>query len=240
MMPGFRLNLAPLKEPLGFIRILEWFTAVFAFGSCGGYSGQNVISLDCTDGDNTTEAVNLTAEFFYPFRLSQGLLIEANTSLCNHTIPETRLIGDAASSVEFFVGVAVMAFLYCMLALVVYLGYMHVYKDSNFGPMLDFLVTASFAFLWLVSSSAWARGLGVVKESVSLEGISGSLGLCDEPQVNCQITEAANTRSLDISVVFGFLNLVVWIGNAWFVYKETQWHSKKAAGQQGRASQAGI
>lgn len=31
--------------------------------------------------------------------------------------------------------VAVLAFLYSMVALLVYLGYMHVYRDSDFGPM---------------------------------------------------------------------------------------------------------
>ncbi|KAL2102706.1 hypothetical protein ACEWY4_001874 [Coilia grayii] len=238
MMPGFRLNLAPLKEPLGFIRVLEWFTAVFAFGSCGGYSGQNVISLNCTEGANGS-LTTLTAALYYPFRLNQEFLVEGNTTLCNRTVTETHLMGDAASSVEFFVGVAVLAFLYCMLALLVYLGYMHVYKDSNFGPTLDFVVTAAFAFLWLVCSSAWARGLQVVKYATSLAGISSTLSLCSEPDVSCQISEMANMRSLDISVVFGFLNLIVWLGNAWFVYKETQWHSQKAAAQQGQGRRAG-
>lgn len=235
MMPGFRLNLAPLKEPLAFIRVLEWFTAVFAFGSCGGYSGKNVITLNCTEGANQT----LTAAFSYPFRLNLEVLVEANTTLCNRSVAETHLSGDAASSVEFFVGVAVLAFLYCMLALLVYLGYMHVYKDANFGPMLDFVVTASFAFLWLVCSSAWARGLQTVKDATSAAGIDATLSLCQEPDVSCSLSEMANMRSLDISVVFGFLNVIVWIGNAWFVYKETQWHSQKTAAATSASNQQG-
>lgn len=191
--------------------------------------------------------------------------MEGNTTLCNRTVAETHLIGDSASSVEFFVGVAVLAFLYCMLALLVYLGYMHVYKDSNFGPTLvsatsegflclecdqlcnprflgmiydwqvfsppslsfslsvllalfaslslfchlpcslaplqDFVVTAAFAFLWLVCSSAWARGLQVVKDATGPAGIDSTLSLCREPDVHCEVSEMANMRSLDISVV---------------------------------------
>ncbi len=61
--------------------------------------------------------------------------MENNTALCNHTVPATHLVGDSSSSVEFFVAVAVLAFLYSMVALLVYLGYMHVYRDSDFGPM---------------------------------------------------------------------------------------------------------
>lgn len=45
------------------------------------------------------------------------------------------MMGDSASSAEFFVGVGVICFLYSMVALLIYLGYMHVYKNSDFGPI---------------------------------------------------------------------------------------------------------
>ena len=69
-------------------------------------------------------------------RLSQVSLVEVNMTFCNHTAGPTHLSGDSASSAEFFVGVGVVCFLYCMVALLVYLGYMHVYKDSDFGPII--------------------------------------------------------------------------------------------------------
>ncbi|CAL8242205.1 unnamed protein product [Merluccius merluccius] len=227
MMTGFRLNLSPLKEPLGFVKLVEWFTAIFAFGCCGGYSGKNIVSVFCGNGTNKT----LTAAFSYPFRLSQDLLVEGNMTFCNHTAGPTHLVGDSASSAEFFVGVAVVCFLYAMAALLVYLGYMHVYKDSDFGPIVDFVVTATIAFLWLVCSSAWAKGLQNVKDATGDEGIASTLDICTQSDITCRVTEFANLRSLNISVVFGYLNLCVWAGNAWFVYKETRWHSQKYAGQ---------
>ncbi|KAL7828286.1 hypothetical protein AOLI_G00314380 [Acnodon oligacanthus] len=247
MQTGFRFNLSPVKEPLGFIKVVEWLTAVFAFGSCGGYSGRNVISLFCSSGSNET----LDATFSYPFRfrvfifrrddiivsallprLNQVQLVAENFTLCNHTVSETHLVGDSSSSAEFFVAVAVLAFLYCMAALLVYVGYMHVYRDSDFGPMFDFVVTAAFAFLWLVCSSAWARGLQLVKYATGTEGIASTLLPCGEDGMTCEVTEFASLRTLNISVVFGFLNLIVWAGNAWFVYKETRWHSQKVNSQQ--------
>ncbi|CAL8329806.1 unnamed protein product [Boreogadus saida] len=253
MMTGFRLNLSPLKEPLGFVKLVEWvspsdlletsvfsvlvrmrmggvwseLTAIFAFGSCGGYSGTNVISLFCGNGTNET----LSAAFSYPFRLSQVSLVEANLTFCNHTAGPTHLVGDSASSAEFFVGVGVVCFLYSMVALLVYLGYMHVYKDSDFGPIIDFLLTAALAFLWLLSSSAWARGLQNVKHATGDAGVAATLGVCARGDVTCRVTEFASLRSLNVSVVFGFLNLCVWAGNAWFVYKETRWHAQKHGGQ---------
>ncbi|XP_056604443.1 synaptophysin-like protein 1 [Triplophysa dalaica] len=228
MQTGFRLNWSPLKEPLGFVKIVEWLAAVLAFGTCGGYSGRNVLSISC-DG-NSTET--LPVIFSYPFRLSRVLLVENDTNLCNQTVAEAHLIGDSSSSVEFFVAVAVLAFLYSMVSLLVYLGYMHVYRDSDFGPMFDFVMTAAFAFLWLVCSSAWARGLQMVKDATGATGIQSTLHLCLRRLGACEVTEYASMRSLNISVVFGFLNLIVWFVNAWFVYKESRWHSQKVNARQ--------
>ncbi|KAJ8006541.1 hypothetical protein DPEC_G00108320 [Dallia pectoralis] len=227
MMTGFRLNLAPVKEPLGFIRLVEWLTAIFAFWSCGGYSGTTTMSLFCSEGRNET----LKATFSYPFRLNRVTLVDGNTTLCNHSVATTHLMGDSASSAQFFVGVAVICFFYAMLALLIYLGYMHVYKDSDFGPMFDFGLTAVIAFLWLVCSSAWAKGLQNVKDAVGTTGITSTLAVCQESNVTCEVTEFPGVRSLNVSVVVGFLNLVLWAGNAWFVYKETRWHSQKYSAQ---------
>ncbi|XP_042594247.1 synaptophysin-like protein 1 [Cyprinus carpio] len=224
MQTGFSLNWSPVKEPLCFVKLVEWLTAVLAFGTCGGYTGRNVVSIICGGSTNET----LSATFTYPFRLNQELLVENNTTLCNHTVPATHLVGDSSSSVEFFVAVAVLAFLYSMVALLVYLGYMHVYRDSDFGPMF---VTV-FDFLFLVCSSAWARGLQTVKDATSTAGIESTLALCKDEDVKCEVTEYASLRSLNISVIFGFLNLIIWAGNVWFVYKETRWHSQKVNAQQ--------
>uniref|UniRef100_A0A671T5M5 Synaptophysin-like protein 1 n=1 Tax=Sinocyclocheilus anshuiensis TaxID=1608454 RepID=A0A671T5M5_9TELE len=212
MQTGFRFNLTPVKEPLGFVKVVEWLTAVLAFGTCGGYTGRNVVSIICGGSSNET----LSATFTYPFRFGPS-----NNTLCNRTVPATHLVGDSSSSVEFFVAVAILAFLYSMMALLVYLGYMHVYRDSDFGPMFDFVLTAVFAFLWLVCSSAWARGLQTVKDATSTAGIESTLALCTDRDVRCEVTDYASMRSLNISVIFGFLNLILWVGNAWFVYKET-------------------
>nr|XP_046153437.1 synaptophysin-like protein 1 isoform X1 [Oncorhynchus gorbuscha] len=235
MITGFRLNLAPLKEPLGFIKFIEWLTAIFAFGSCGGYSGRTIVSLFCSEGRNET----LNATFSYPFRLNLVALVESNTTLCNHSVPVTHLVGDSASSVQFFVGVAIICFLYSIVALLVYLGYMHVYKDSDFGPMFDFGLTAAIAFLWLVCSSAWAKGLQNVKDATGTADITSTLALCKESDVSCEVTDFANMRTLNVSVVFGYLNLMVWAGNAWIVYKETRCHSQKYTARQGAGAGRG-
>ncbi|XP_026868276.2 synaptophysin-like protein 2a isoform X2 [Electrophorus electricus] len=212
LMSGFRLDLGPVKEPLGFIRVLEWLFTIFAFATTGGYTGFTTIATACVD-----PASNVTAKFGYPFRLMSHPF---NIPNCNTSLPSNTsyLMGDFSSSAEFFVCVGVFSFLYCTFTLVLYLGYQHVYRETSRGPIIDLVVTGAFAFLWLVSSSAWAKGLNDVKSATSPET------LIDYCHPRCTIKTHPAMGRLNASVIFGFLNLILWAGNCWFIYKETPFH----------------
>ncbi|XP_072522413.1 synaptophysin-like protein 2a [Salminus brasiliensis] len=211
LLSGFRLDLGPVKEPLGFIRVLEWLFTIFAFATTGGYVGSSSMTTTCP---NATANV-VTAKFGYPFRLpSQPFEIPE----CNGTKSKTYLMGDFSSSAEFFVCVGVFAFLYCTFTLVLYLGYQHVYRETNRGPIIDLVLTGIFVFLWLVSSSAWGKGLTDVKYATSLETLTKQ---CNP---HCLAKDHPAMGRLNASVIFGFLNLILWAGNCWFIFKETPFH----------------
>nr|KAF6335849.1 synaptoporin [Pipistrellus kuhlii] len=51
------------------------------------------------------------------------------------------------------------------------------------------------------------------------------MSACKQPSNKCMAVHSPVMSSLNTSVVFGFLNFILWAGNIWFVFKETGWHS---------------
>lgn len=210
-----------LKEPLGFLKVLEWFFSIFAFGTCGGYGGSFSLSVECPAPNLSRPSISVA--FAYPFRLHQ-VYFEAPS--CQVGTPPERvfLVGDYSSAAQFFVTVAVGAFLYAPAALGGYVGRPNAFRPGAPAPRIDLAVTSLLAFLWLVSSCAWAAALADVKAATAPGGVLAQVGACQKGGVGrCRALNPAPTAGLNTSVVFGFLNLVLWTGNVWFVFKETGW-----------------
>ncbi|NP_001414792.1 synaptophysin-like protein 1 isoform 1 [Bos taurus] len=221
-MSSFQLNLNPLKEPLGFIKVLEWIASIFAFATCGGFKGKTEIQVSCTTGP---ENKTITAAFGYPFRLNEASFqAPQGGNVCGVDWKNYVLIGDYSSSAQFYVTFAVFVFLYCIAALLLYVGYTNLYRDSRKLTMTDFVITIVVTFLWLVSTSAWAKALTDIKAATG-SSIVQELKTCNVQGVMCQFVSVTSMGSLNVSVIFGFLNMILWGGNAWFVYKETSFHS---------------
>ncbi|XP_043936135.1 synaptophysin isoform X2 [Protopterus annectens] len=192
--------------------------AIFAFATCGSYSGEFRLSVECKN--RTESAPNIRVEFEYPFRLHQ---VYFDVPTCTGEKARLFLIGDYSSSAEFFVTIAVFAFLYSLGATVVYFFFQAKYRENNKGPMIDFMVTVVFAFMWLVSSSAWAKGLSDVKTATDPDEIIKLIKACGNEENTCKELHDPVMSGLNTSVVFGFLNFILWAGNMWFVFKETGW-----------------
>ncbi|XP_032936280.1 synaptophysin-like protein 2 [Catharus ustulatus] len=207
-----------LQEPLGFIKLLEWLFAIFAFGSCGSFSGETGATVSC----NSERMTAISIQFGYPFRLYQTSYA---MPICGDE-SEARilhLVGDFSAPAEFFVTLGVFSFLYSMAALVLYLRFHSLYTENTKLPFTDFCVTVCFAFFWLVAAAAWGKGLSDVKAATRPSTLIAGMGVCQDKDVVCSAGTTPAMGLANISVLFGFLNFLLWAGNCWFVLRETPW-----------------
>lgn len=213
-----------LLEPRGFIRLIEFVLAIVVFATTGGYSGTGTGTLKCV-GDGKVEPFTITIS--YPFNL-QGT--KQNVLKCNgnETVAvEAALKGDFSPTSQWFVFVAVMAFLICIASIVFYVAFESEIRQAKefMVTVTDLVVTVIWAFLWLTAAASWAWGVDQVKT------YSDPADVCDLDEVKplptdstCRSISSIDYTSLNASVAFAFLSFVVWVANVWFVYKETPYH----------------
>ncbi|XP_076976118.1 synaptophysin-like protein 2 isoform X1 [Tamandua tetradactyla] len=212
-----------LEEPLGFIKVLQWLFAIFAFGSCGSYSGETGATVRCNNEAKDVSAIIVS--FGYPFRLNQ---VQYEMPLCDDesTSKTMHLMGDFSAPAEFFVTLAIFSFFYTMAALVLYLRFHKLYTENRRFPLVDFCVTVSFTFFWLVAAAAWGKGLTDVKGATRPSSLTAAMSVCHGEEAVCSAGATPSMGLANISVLFGFINFFLWAGNCWFVFKETPWHGK--------------
>lgn len=68
-------------------------------------------------------------------RLNTAVFSAPDPKGCGGTWTDVCLTGDFSSSAQFFVALAALVFLYCVTALVVYIGYNRVYQQNNKFPL---------------------------------------------------------------------------------------------------------
>ena len=243
------MDLTLLKEPLGFIRFLEWVFAIAAFATCANFTTQTKYQIQCkaaNDGLNGSDScfnIRVKQQIRYPFNLDDIphdlINMHTNTNFSdNCTLDTSENIhhpGDYHFNAELFVLTGVLSWIVATAYLLVYACWPHLYVSSNSkAPIADFCTALMIAVFWLVASSVWAHGL------IGLKGLSDEDWLESNPSSPCAHTNGTFTNvriidcfwrnrgfygGADASVWLGFLNCFLWICNLWFIFKETSWHS---------------
>uniref|UniRef100_A0A5K3EP78 MARVEL domain-containing protein n=1 Tax=Mesocestoides corti TaxID=53468 RepID=A0A5K3EP78_MESCO len=198
-----------LKEPRGFVRILQLLFAIFAFASTTSFYGRITITAVCPSQNETK--YNLV--FSYPFALTS---LEKCNPVCD---PKSPLYGNFSSAAQFYVFIGVVAFLYCIGVLALYTIFVERYESVVIFRKADFGLSAFIVLLWFVASAVWARGVDQLKRYTSEEAIKEEI--CKN--FNCTVVAPQGYAGLNISLVFGFSNVALWAAALWFLWKETPW-----------------
>ncbi|XP_037535040.1 synaptoporin [Nematolebias whitei] len=202
ILPGIRSVLLPRKteRPARSDSKLDLggqLFAIFAFATCGGYTGQLRVSVDCME--KASSNLSIPIDFAYPFRLYQ---VSFDAPACEAMRREqVFLAGDFSSSAEFFVTIAVFAFLYSLMAAVGYIFFLNKYRENSQRPLIDFVVTVVFSFMWLVSSSAWAKALSDVKVATDPDEVQLLIPACKIPTNKCGSIHGPRWSGLNTSVL---------------------------------------
>ncbi|BFZ10644.1 hypothetical protein BsWGS_13683 [Bradybaena similaris] len=234
------LNLEVFKEPRGFIRAIQFVLSIFAFATTTSHSTTTTFSANCGNGTKASRSFS----YGYPFDLIEACF---NLPVCGadvKNLTEFCLPRGSQSSAEFYVFVGVIVFLYCLTSLVFYIVFDTLYRRYSRIVVADFIISIVLTVLWVISSSAWAAGVSDIKTYTdpAEDGIfapDSRVVDCQKPG-SCKVDSLGNFASLNVSIIFGFLNFVVWVGNLWFLYKETPWFKlqSKPPMQAGAASEA--
>ncbi|XP_060057932.1 synaptophysin-like protein 2 isoform X1 [Erinaceus europaeus] len=186
-----------LEEPLGFIKVLQWLFAIFAFGSCGSYSGETGAMVRCNN--EAKDVSSIIASFGYPFRLNR---VQYEMPLCDDssTSKTMHLMGDFSAPAEFFVTLGIFSFFYTMAALVLYLRFHQLYTENKRFPLVDFCVTVSFTFFWLVAAAAWGKGLSDVKGATRPSSLIAAMTVCHGEEAVCSAGATPSMGLANISV----------------------------------------
>ncbi|XP_046841661.1 synaptophysin-like protein 2 [Xenia sp. Carnegie-2017] len=108
--------------------------------------------------------------------------------------------------------------------------------STDFGwcswVVIDFLVGVLITVFWFAGSIALAAGLPGLKDDTSPLTYMKSSYICSHENVQCDIAKEPNYATLKVSIILGFLNLFVWLGNLWFLFKETPWHNPRNDGNE--------
>ncbi|XP_045132596.1 synaptophysin-like isoform X5 [Portunus trituberculatus] len=218
-------NLGVLKEPRGFIKVLEFVFSICAFATTTSFSSYFTLQVLCTPSDEKPSET-FTGQITYPFQIDR---IQDTFPACNASEWKLYVEGDFSSDAKFFVAVGVLAFLYVLVALGLYCFFNALYENNDLVPIGDFALHVIFAILWFAASCAWANSLTGLRNAAELDNILKYNDVCKK--LKCVKVAEARFGKLISSVIFGFLNVFIWASNLWFLYKETRFYKDRKAGE---------
>ncbi|CAF2169872.1 unnamed protein product [Rotaria magnacalcarata] len=225
-LSAMAVNLRIFTEPRGLIRALQFIFAIFAFAiAC---SGSSSATFSLAKGNDSIQA-----SWSYPYDLKNSPMIINSTNNLQQTISDSN---SAKPSAEFFVFIGVTSMLLSLAFCIIYIFFDRPYRNDWRFSMIDFVITIIWSIFWIAGSAAWAKGVSDIRSQTSLNALVNRSALCD-PISDCKAIQAGSYGSIISSVIFGFLNFVLWLGSAWFVFKETKFFKSRTEQQQQQQSQ---
>ncbi|XP_003384954.2 PREDICTED: synaptophysin-like protein 1 [Amphimedon queenslandica] len=221
------INLRILLEPIGFLRIILIFLCLLAFSLTAGFSSSGSTNQARCNTNNLNISATVTLTFSYPYR-ANSFSFTYDPPL-NDSAPITCFTADQiktfSGSAEYYVFMTTVTFIYGILAVVVYIFfYVPRYDIAKYLSVADLIGTSLLAFFFIFANIAWSAG------SFQLENYT--VDLLNSRRTDCIMCQdvdtlppaAQNFAQPSVSLLFGWVAMLLLIASIWFVYKDTIIH----------------
>lgn len=182
-----------------FVAVLRLHQVYFDAPTCKGGKPERIFLV----GDYSS-----SAEFFVTIGVFTFLYSMAALSVYCFLLEKYRENAKGCKIVSLFMpytydtrpccwsGVTIHIYLTLFVVKVIMYRIMYCLADPQ-----DFVVSAVFAFMWLVSSCAWAKGLSDVKTATDPEKVIAFIEACEEQENRCREVYDPKVSGLNTSVV---------------------------------------
>lgn len=212
-----------VKEPRGFIRILEVLFGALAWSTTASFMTISTLHIDCPN----TSPYTVEYRIEYPFDLTNTKVSSPANCTDDAFVIEDNFPIDFSSTSMLYVLICATSLLYALGSLVYYCLLTAKYETDPLAPMVDLCVTLLFTILWIIITCAWALNVSDLKHYTHPHYFKDALAVCRDTDANCQPSNPGKWSSLTVSIVCGFTCVLLWLGSTWYIFKETALHKKQ-------------
>lgn len=212
-----------VKEPRGFCRILQILFAALAWSTVANFSTISKLRIFCPDTSPFTAEYKID----YPFDLRKTEVQSPINCSDDARVVIDKFPIDFSTISMLYVLISAISLLYAFGALFYYSVLTAKYETDPLAPTVDLGITVSILILWIILTFIWALNVSDLKHYTHPHYFKERLSVCEEGVGNCQPIDPGKWSSLTVSIVCGFLCIVLWLGSSWFIFKETSFHKKQ-------------
>ncbi|KAL7648557.1 UNVERIFIED_CONTAM: hypothetical protein RMT77_000463 [Armadillidium vulgare] len=164
----------------------------------------------------------------YPFKFGREDPTLTAISDCNGTTRNFVLEDNSSSKAMFFVIIGVFTLIFTLFMIAIYLFEGKFFSGYRYYLTTDLFIHIIFLIFWFCAAITWTAGEANLRVSTDAENVLELNGYkfdCGDNGIKCTVEPPGDYTEAVVSVVFGYVNLLLFAGNAWFLYKDTTLHA---------------
>lgn len=220
MEPNLRVL---IKEPKGFIRILQVLVGLLAWSTTAGFSTVTVLHIYCPDNSSP---FNVDLEVKYPFDLRTTNVSAPQNCSDDTNVVDDKFPIDFSATSMLYVAVCVLSLIYASATAIYYCLFTAKYETDPLAPMVDLCITLLFTVAWIVITCTWLLNVTDLKHYTHPNYFQNWLSACLDEDTKCETSNPGKWTSLTVSVTCGLTCVLLWLGSTWYIFKETTLHKK--------------